>query len=195
MVLSQREIREAVENGQLVFDPSLEEKQWGPTSVDLRLGFDFTKIKLSPGLTVSVAEGLPSIRYDTKVLKERDELGKPENCILKPTEFILARTYETVTIPHGLIGLVEGRSSYARIGLSMHQTAPWIHPGYRGKITLEIRNSGPLDIMLIPLLDRPCQLTFFKLTSEVEDAIAYGAKESDTFQDQVHPLEPRLHDK
>ena len=125
MVLSQREIREAVENGQIVFNPSLEEKQWGPTSVDLRLGFDFTKIRISPGLTVSVAEGLPSIRYDTKVLKKHDQLGNPENFILKPTEFILARTYETVTIPHGLIGLVEGRSSYARIGLSVRHQNIW----------------------------------------------------------------------
>ncbi len=190
MVLPQHEIRAAVERGELVFTPALEEDQWGPTNVDLRIGFDFTKIRKSPGLTVSVAEGLPPIPFDTKVLKERDVLGKHEAFTLDPYEFILARTYETVQIPYDLIGLVEGRSTYARIGLSMHQTAPWIHPGFRGQIILEIQNSGPLKILLVPLIDKPCQLTFFKLTSPVEEAAAYGAKDNDVYQDQEHPLDP-----
>ena len=44
MILSQSEIRAEVEAGRIVFDPPLEEKQWGEASVDLRLGFDFTKL-------------------------------------------------------------------------------------------------------------------------------------------------------
>jgi len=45
MVLAQPEIRAEVENGRIVFDPPLEESQWGQASVDLRLGFSFTKLK------------------------------------------------------------------------------------------------------------------------------------------------------
>ena len=70
----------------------------------------------------------------------------------------------------------------------MHQTAPWIQPGWSGPIILELMNNGPLTIKLTPTKDRPCQLTFFKLTSEVPEEHAYGAKPRDTYQDQKHPL-------
>ena len=81
--------------------------------------------------------------WETRELKERDNFGKIEQFDLDPGEFILAKTYESITIPKNLIALVEGRSTYARMGLSMHQTAPWIQPGWNGPIILEIMNNGP----------------------------------------------------
>jgi dCTP deaminase len=192
MILSQPDIRKAVERGDIVFDPSLEEKQWGEASVDLRLGFQFTKLRAAPGVAVSIAEGLRAIGdlgfWDTKELQEKDKLGNVESYDLRPNEFILALTYESVQVPKNLIARVEGRSTYARTGLSMHQTAPWIQPGWSGPIVLEIANHGPLTIKLTPKIDRPCQLTFFKLTSKLPDTLAYGAKASDTYKDQRHPL-------
>ena len=86
--------------------------------------------------------------WKEKILKAKDELGKRETFPLDPDEFILAQTYERIWVPRNLIAMVEGRRSYARAGLSMHQTAPWIQPGWNGQITLEIRNSGPLQIEL-----------------------------------------------
>ena len=53
MLLAQPELRAAVAAGRIKFDPPLEEKQWGPASVDLRLGFSFTKLKKLDGVTVS----------------------------------------------------------------------------------------------------------------------------------------------
>lgn len=67
----------------------------------------------------------------------------------------------------------------------MHQTAPWLQPGWNGQITLEIRNSGQLTIEFTPKVDMPCQVTFFQLTSKIEEAIAYGSRPTDVFQDQV----------
>ena len=87
-----------------------------------------------------------------------------------------------------MIARVEGRSTYARVGLSMHQTAPWIQPGWSGPIILEIKNNGPLAIKLTPEKDRPCQITFFKLTSEVPEGYEYGAKSGDSYQHQNHPI-------
>lgn len=87
-----------------------------------------------------------------------------------------------------MIALIEGRSTYARVGLSMHQTAPWIQPGWDGQIILEIMNNGPLQIELTPLKDRPCQLTFFTLSSPVSEDMAYGARETDVYQRQTHSL-------
>jgi deoxycytidine triphosphate deaminase len=70
----------------------------------------------------------------------------------------------------------------------MHQTAPWLQPGWGGHITLEIRNSGPLRIELTPLDDMPCQVTFFELSSEVPEDAAYGSRASDAYQQQQSAL-------
>lgn len=192
MILSQTDIRKEVEAGNIVFSPSLEERQWGEASVDLRLGFQFTKFKELGGITISIADGLKSIGklnlWDTKELSEKDTFGKREFFELSPGEFVLALTHESIRIPEHLIGLVEGRSTYARLGLSMHQTAPWIQPGWSGPIVLEIANHGKMVIKLTPLVDRPCQLTFFELKSRLPPGLAYGSRDTDRYQDQKHPL-------
>ena len=196
MILSQINLRAAVEAGDIEFTPALEERQWGEASVDLRLGYSFTKLERSPALIVSVSDGLGPLGrsgfFTTKVLKSKDEFGDPESFILHPGNFILAMTYESIRVPKNMIALIEGRSTYARVGLSMHQTAPWIQPGWSGQIILEMMNNGPLDIKLTPLIDRPCQLTFFELKTELPPEMAYGSRESDAYQGQKHPL---THDK
>jgi dCTP deaminase len=192
MILSQVNLRASVAAGDIGFDPALEESQWGEASIDLRLGFSFTRLTGLEGLTVSVANGLAALGksgvWATKELKKKDELGDPERFILEPGRFILAMTHESIRVPKNMIALVEGRSTYARVGLSMHQTAPWIQPGWSGPIILEIMNHGPLRIELTPLIDRPCQLTFFELKTELPPEIAYGSRPTDRYQDQRHPL-------
>ena len=192
MILSQPEVRAEVENGRIRFDPPLEERQWHEASVDLRLGFKFTKLTGKRGLKFTLAHGMPALAgtdlWTEKVLEKRDKLGKKETFTLDPDEFVLAQTYERIWIPRHLIAMVEGRSSYARAGLSMHQTAPWLQPGWNGQITLEIRNSGPFNIEMIPTEDMPCQVTFFQLTSELAEAVAYGARPTDSYQNQANPL-------
>ncbi len=193
MILSQPALRRAVENGEIAFDPPLDDRQWGEASIDLRLGFSFTALDATlRGIAISVAEGMQSIQnakfWKTKVLRERDELGKRESFTLGPNEFVLAMTHESVKVPNNLIAMIEGRSTYARMGLSMHQTAPWIQPGWSGPIVLEIMNNGPFNIQLAPILDRPCQLTFFQLTDALPDGVSYGSKPSDRYKGQTHPI-------
>jgi len=194
MVLSQPDLRAAVESGEIVFDPPLEPDQWGEASIDLRLGFQFTKFarKGLDAVSFSMAKGLGSLGglkiWITKDLKREDEFGKPEVFKLAPGEFVLGFTLESVRVPRNLIGVVEGRSTYARAGLSMHQTAPWIQPGWSGPIVLEIMNNGPLTIELTPVMDRPCQLSFLKLSSALPQGLEYGSRPGDRYQGQKHPL-------
>jgi dCTP deaminase len=192
MILAQPELRKEVQDGSIRFDPPLQERQWGEASVDLRLGLQFTKLRAAKGAKFSMAKGIGVIAetglWTQKTLKIKDEFGKKETYVLEPGEFVLALTHERIWVPNHLIGLVEGRSTYARVGLSMHQTAPWIQPGWNGQITLEIRNSGPLEVELTPLEDMPCQLTFFQLTSKLEKGQAYGSRPTDVFQDQTAAL-------
>jgi dCTP deaminase len=192
MILSQPQIREAVAWGDIRFEPELEARQWHQASVDLRLGFKFTKLIAKRGVKISLAHGAGPIAdaglWKEKILKREDELGKREVYPLEKDEFILAQTYERIWIPRNLIAMVEGRSSYARSGLSMHQTAPWLQPGWNGHITLEMRNSGPLTIELTPMDDMPCQVTFLQLTSELTEDMAYGSGATDVFQAQTETL-------
>lgn len=192
MILSKPDIKQRVSGGDIFVSPELEDNQWGEASIDLRLGFDFTKILEATGATFSVSQGLATIAasnlWSKKRLRERDEHGVPETFTLRPGEFVLALTHETIEIPPDLIGFVEGRSTYARMGLTMHQTAPWIQPGWRGQITLEIRNAGPLCISLTPLIDRPCQLSFFQLSTPLDADDTYGAQDGGRYQNQTAVL-------
>ena len=195
MILSESDLRHAVQTGKISFSPALEKGQWGEASVDLRLGFQFTKLESQEGVTISVADGLRPLQstnlWKTVDLEGPDPFGNPQFLEIRQGDFILAKTYESITVPRDMIARVEGRSTYARVGLSMHQTAPWIQPGWSGPIILELMNNGPLNIKLTPMKDRPCQVTFFKLTSEVTKEHAYGAKQADAFQNQHHPIVPK----
>jgi deoxycytidine triphosphate deaminase len=70
MILAQAEIRDEVARGQIRFDPPLEERQWHEASVDLRLGFKFTKLVAKRGLKVSLAYGMSAIA-DAGLWKEK----------------------------------------------------------------------------------------------------------------------------
>jgi len=194
LILSQTDIRAAVDAGEICFEPPLNPNQWGEASIDLRLGFQFTRLRDVSGINISVADGLATVGslglWETRELTE--SFGKRETYELAPGEFVLVLTYDSIKIPKHLIGLVEGRSTYARMGLSMHQTAPWIQPGWSGPIVLEIANHGKFTIKLTPMVDRPCQITFFELKTALLAEQAYGSRPSDRYQDQKHPL---AHDK
>jgi dCTP deaminase len=73
---------------------------------------------------------------------------------LEPNTFILGRTQERVELPilpnfdTCLAARIEGKSSRARCGLLIHFTAPTVHPGFIGSLTLEIINLGASPILL-----------------------------------------------
>ena len=185
MILSGVDLRKAVKAEEIGFDPPIEDAQWGEASIDLRLGYSFTKLMPVPGFKISVAQGVGGIGaadlWSTITKRPKDEHGQPETYTLEPQAFILAMTYESIRVPRNLIARVEGRSTYARVGLSMHQTAPWIQPGWSGKIVLEIANHGPLRLELTPLVDRPCQITFFELKTPLPKEAGYGTRNGDAY--------------
>ncbi len=79
-------------------------------------------------------------------------------CFLCPGQFCLATTEERITLPEGLVGYVEGRSSIGRMGLFV-QNAGFIDPGFEGQITLELFNASQNTILLEPGV-RICQIVF-----------------------------------
>jgi dCTP deaminase len=105
---------------------------------------------------------------------------------LEPRQFVLGSTLETVGLPiiggskTCLAARIEGKSSRARFGLLVHFTAPTVHPGWSGTLTLEMINLGPATFLLSPGM-RIAQL----IVEEVK-GIPYETKPSE-FQGQSTP--------
>lgn len=184
MVLSERDIRELIDAGQLLFQPPLEKKQVGSSSIDLHLGHNFA---FYPDLAAGLPANVRAIFSQTVDLRDEDlvrefinrvrrdnnrRLADGDYIDIRPGAFLLAETWESFTLPNDLAARVEGRSIYARLGLTVHQTAPSVKPGWSGQLTLEIVNNGPFTYRLYPKMYL-CQLILERLSSPaliVEDS-------------------------
>jgi dCTP deaminase len=131
LILSRPDIVEYLERGKLKIHPPVSANSIAQVSIDLRLGRKFTVFKDPP-------EYLPATHVDPSLWMSADLWQHYEQDVfrLNPGQFVLAQTLEKVRIPNDLVGLVEGRSSWARIGVTIHVTAPKIDPGFDAQITL-----------------------------------------------------------
>lgn len=176
MILSDREIRAAVERGDIGLTPlPTDTRRWSPTAVDLTLDSEIRPWREieSAGEDAIIQPGSPAFNSNSLIARHTParNCDGQEGYVIGPGELILGWTIERIKLPVGSrIGArVEGKSSLARIGLGIHVTAPTIHPGfgvdslkpnYRGSpIRLEIWNAGPLRIRLVKGM-AICQLLF-----------------------------------
>ena len=139
-ILSDRTIRQRLEDDLVIYPINDQDIQ--PCSVDLHL-----------------ADGLVDLDGKTYSIRYADY-------ILQPNEFILASTLERVRIPHDLVGIVEGKSSIGRLGITAHVTAGYIDAGFEGNITLEIANLSQKPFRLEYNMSI-CQIVFETLTTPV----------------------------
>jgi dCTP deaminase len=163
MILCDHQIESAIEHGDIVIDPEVHPSQFDSSSLNLRVGHDFRIWKESlraPGTD-------HSIDLDSIDLADISDLTDPLDPIkgvvtIPPDAFVLVRTLEHITLPlkSKLAARVEGRSKQARLGMTAHITAPTIHAGFAGKITLEIKNFGPFALKVVPNESKLCQLIF-----------------------------------
>lgn len=165
MVLSDREIQAALENGHIVINPPPNAEAFSSTSVDLTLG---STVRVwsptnTPGVEAEVFT--PGVRgYESdRIIQEHTERSviPADGLIVEPSDFVLAWTRERIELPseHRIAARVEGKSSLARLGIGVHVTAPTIHAGYRGVIQLEVCNHGPVRVKLHAGMSI-CQLIF-----------------------------------
>lgn len=166
MLLSDRDLRSAIQTGDLVLDP-FDEAMIQPSSIDVRLDRLFRVFNNSK--YTHIDPKLPQEELTTLV-----EVDGDEPFILHPGEFVLGSTLEHVTIPADLAGRLEGKSSLGRLGLVTHATAGFIDPGFTGHITLELSNAANLPIALYPNM-KVGQLALFRMTSAAESPYGTGA--------------------
>jgi len=101
---------------------------------------------------------------------------------LQPNEFALGSTVETITVPIEMMAQVSGKSTWARRGLTVHQTAGFVDPGFSGTITLEFKNVGP-EILLLEPGKAIAQVSWCFLWSEC--LRPYGPERGSHYQGQV----------
>jgi dCTP deaminase len=146
-MLSDRDIKAALAAGLITIDP-LDPNDVQPASVDVHL-----------------ADGLRDIR-DDRMYWINTYASHDTVTHVEPGAFWLASIEETVLVDPAYAFFIEGKSSVARLGLSVHD-AGFIDPGFHGQVTLELKNQGPLRIELragMPI----AQLRIVRLSSPAE---------------------------
>lgn len=159
----------------IFISPILSSSQIQPASIDVRLGSEFLVIKIGKITHLEPLRNDVSLEVE-KYTDRYKILNKHDRFILHPDEFILGSTLEYVHLPRDIAARIEGRSSWGRLGISVHSTAGFIDPGYCGNITFELKNGGKVPIPLYPGT-RVAQLAFFKVNGESK----YKGKYNESF--------------
>jgi len=148
MILGKKEILEEIKRKNLQIKP-LNRNQIGAVSIDLTLDNKFR-----------LFEKKDLIKLDSDY-KKFSRVVKKNSLILQPGDFVLGITKERIKMPENIAGFLEGRSRYARLGISVHITSSLIQPGVNNKQVLEIKNLGNSDILL-KAGTRICQLVLIR---------------------------------
>jgi len=181
VLLSDRDIRAQINDKRVGVEP-FSESMIQPSSVDVRLDKFFRVYENHKYEVIDPALEQPEL---TREIVAEDG----EAFILHPGEFVLASTYEVITLPDDIAGRLEGKSSLGRLGLLTHSTAGFIDPGFSGHITLELSNVANLPVKLYPGM-KIGQLCLIKLSSAAEHP--YGsAQYLNRYQGQRGPTPSR----
>jgi dCTP deaminase len=132
-ILSSSAILENIKNGRISVEPFVP-AHVNPASVDLTLGKRVLEHSLI-GPNLDPRSPGEHIEY---------QLGE-EGLVLYPGRAYLMHTEEVVHSSH-FVSVLDGKSSIGRLFISVHETAGYIDPGFRGQITLEVSVTHPVRV-------------------------------------------------
>jgi dCTP deaminase len=158
MILSDTIIKEYIKNGQIVILPDFDIKNIRPAGIRLHLGNEL--LTTESGQTIDLG-GNSDVNYKKLRISE-------EGYIIKPNEFILGTTYERFQVPRNIVCHLDGRSTLARFGLSVHCTSQVIDGNFdeARTIVLEIKNISSNNLILRPKL-AIAMITFSQLVAPI----------------------------
>lgn len=157
-VLAKQEIIDHIKAGKIKVDP-FDESKVGPASIDFHLGNTFRIFEKVNGSFIV------GKKVDYKKATKKIKVDK--SITLLPGESVHGITVESLTLPNNICGWIQGRSTLARVGLLVHITANFIHPGTEGQQVLEMTNAGPMSLEIqvgIPI----CQIIFEETRGEAK---------------------------
>ncbi len=167
-VLSNQDIVRRVREGSLVIEP-FDVGSVGPETVDLHLSgvflsFERTWVVESVDLAEQVANGF--LTGQIGLCTHTTELCSAIPTVtLRPGQVIVAYVEEYIEIPTNLVGIVDGKSKWAQLGLQV-ASAGIVHGGWKGQLVLELVNLGNVPLKLSRGVSI-CQISFHALTSQV----------------------------
>jgi dCTP deaminase len=174
LLLCDWEIENAIKDKEIHIDP-YDPSFISSNSIDMRLGDRFITYMKSDKIIDP---------YDCESIgKDIKDTWNAKTFIIQPGDFVLARTLEVIQLPDFYAARVEGKSSLARIGLTIHQTGGWIDSGFKGSITLEISTVNVRPILLhsgMPI----CQLAIFMTNPP---RVPYDKKPGAKYNGQIDP--------
>ncbi len=157
MILSRRDLLEAIAKGYIVIEP-FDEEVVRENGVDLRIGDEVAVLLNNPTpIDPDDLSGCDLSEY-YKVVKIDDSF------VLQPYMKVLVSTMEYIRMPDDVAGFVELRSTFARLGLSVPPTI--VDAGFEGQLTLEV-HGGAFPVVLRRGM-RFAHVVFMKLLSRTE---------------------------
>ncbi|MEN9922180.1 MAG: hypothetical protein RL097_457 [Candidatus Parcubacteria bacterium] len=181
MFLSDQDIKKAVQSGAIIIDP-FDEKRLQLASYDVTLGNEFEVVDRHQ---IEASDPARKIFPTTRKIMIQDG----ETFVLHPGENVLGKQKEFIGTDLEHLILLSGKSSLARVGLVVHNTAMLFNPGHKFFPTFELVNSSNIPIILRPGMEI-AQLIFARLTSPAtksyEDVGRYDSENSNHFS---HPKE------
>jgi|CXWL01.1.fsa_nt_gi dCTP deaminase len=176
MFLSDIDIKKGIKDGSIVIRP-FDPKKLQPVSYDVTLGNEFD---VTDRHATSFIDPVNKIYPETRTVKVKDG----EAFILHPGESVLGKQREFIGVDEKHLILLSGKSSLARAGLVVHNTAMLFNPCHYFYPTFELVNTNNVPIVLRPGMTI-AQLLFARLTSPVERSYKetgrYSAKNSNHF--------------
>ncbi len=176
MFLSDVDIKKGVEDGFLTIEPfNLAQLQLA--SYDVTLGNEFEVVDRH---MIEASDPARKIYPATRKLIVADD----GEFVLHPGENVLGKQREFVGVDDKHLILLSGKSSLARVGLVVHNTAMLFNPGHKFFPTFELVNSSNIPIILRPGMP-VAQLLFARLTSPTsksyEEVGRYDSENSNHF--------------
>lgn len=140
MILGPKQLLELVKKRKLVENLS-ERELTNPEGAGFDLRLDEV-YKISGKAFLGVTERHTA---DVKLVKKYDE-KKPSKVVIKPGDFFLVKTIESVNMPDNLTASITPRSTTYRSGLMLRTgNTP---PGYCGGLTFGLYNAGPVTVTM-----------------------------------------------
>lgn len=179
MFLSDRDILQGLKKKAITIRP-FDKKRLQPASYDVTLGNEF---QVTDRHNTASIDPHNKIYPKTRTIKIKDG----EAFLLHPGESVLGKQKEYIGVDNEHLILLSGKSSLARAGLVVHNTAMLFNPGHHFYPTFELVNTNNVPIILRPGMEI-AQLLFAKLSSQTsqgyEQTGRYDKKNSDHFADK-----------
>jgi dCTP deaminase len=156
-VLTRDVILREIRSGRLRIEP-FELGQVGPASIDLHLGHELRVPR-------PIQNGPVPVSDDEDPQVESDLVVLDEPFVLLPGRTVHGVTRERVIFPPDLCGWIEGRSRIARLGLTVHVTSGFVHPGVANHQVLEMSNVSGMPLAIHAGV-RICQIVLQRTEGE-----------------------------